>query len=102
MDGSEAAVSAAVQTFADKPALALGAAYCAAWAAEAFDRYAEKPGCFTNDMSIDDLILVVINDAARHPAWKDLPFLAITDGAIFDRKIGEGSGRCAAIPNGYH
>lgn len=84
MDGSEAYLVAAGKTFASRPALAVAAAYCAAWAAEAFDRYAEKPGCFTSDMSIDDLILVVINGVVRHPDWQEIPFLASASGAVFD------------------
>jgi hypothetical protein len=85
MDGSNSSLAAASRTFAKDPRLAMSTAYCAAWAAEAFDRYADKPGCFTNDMSVDDLILIVINDATHHPEWGDFPFIASAGSAILDR-----------------
>jgi hypothetical protein len=85
MDGTDAALIAASRTFSKDPRIAMSTAYCAAWAAEAFDRYADKPGCFTNDMSVDDLILIVINDAAQHPEWGKFPFIASAGSAILDR-----------------
>jgi hypothetical protein len=80
MEGTEGANAATSKEFAANPRLAVGAAYCAAWASEAFDRYADKPHCFTNDMSIDDLILVVVEYANQHPNYLSTPFLAIAGG----------------------
>lgn len=85
MDGSDESDAAATRVFAANPTLAMDAAYCAAWAAEAFDRYADQPACFSNDMSIDDLILVVIDYAKRHPESSWMPFLSLAGGALLDR-----------------
>jgi hypothetical protein len=85
MEGSEEANGPAHKELAANPRLAIGAAYCAAWASEAFDRYADRPHCFTNDMSIDDLILVVIEYTNQHPNYLTMPFLAVAGGAVLDR-----------------
>jgi hypothetical protein len=85
MDDSSESLSAASAMFAADASLAMSAGYCAAWAAEAFDRYADKRGCFTNDMSVDDLILVVIGHTTQHLDYDSMPFLAVAEGAIRDR-----------------
>lgn len=85
VDGSSASLAAMSKVFSDNPPLGMDTAYCAAWASEAFDRYADRPNCFSNDMSVDDLILVVIQYADKHPEDNWMPFLSIAGGAILDR-----------------
>jgi hypothetical protein len=85
VDGSDASFAAMSKVFADNPPLGMDTAYCAAWASEAFDRYADRPHCFSNDISVDDLILVVIQYADKHPELNWMPFLSIAGGAILDR-----------------
>jgi hypothetical protein len=85
MDGTKEANATSGKQLVANPQLAAAAVYCAAWASESLDRYADKPHCFTNYMSVEDLILVVIEYISQHPSYRPMPFLAVAAGAVLNR-----------------
>ena len=80
MDESDSSLIAASRIFSADPRLGIAAGYCAGWVNEAF-----QAPCISNELSMDDVMLVIINYSAKHPEYDNWAFIAIASEAMQDQ-----------------